>query len=135
MSIKKTLTVIGTAVSTLFLNVSIAAASAIGTSTSASLNTLATSAQNVGTGVTKAAMGVAMGVAAIGGISTYVKYQMNQDHATAKKEAVGMIIGTGALSLGLGYITQKMTAAGAVVGIVKHSAKLIAALHGMHFVS
>ena len=123
---------ISAGVATLYYTAGAAYASSI-TSASTGLTSLATSAQSTGGGISKVALELGIGVAAVGVVSTFIKYNMNHDHNTAKKEAIGMLVGTAGLSLIIGYITNKMTSVGALVGYAHTSAKVIAALHGMRF--
>ena len=122
---------IGAGVATLYYTAGAAYASSV--QATGTLANLATSAQSTGGGISKVALELGIGVAAVGVVSTFIKYNMNHDHNTAKKEAIGMLVGTAGLSLIIGYITQKMTAVGALVGYEHTSAKVIAALHGMRF--
>ena len=122
---------IGAGVATLYYTAGAAYASSV--QATGTLANLATSAQSTGGGISKVAVELGIGVAAVGVVSTFIKYNMNHDHNTAKKEAIGMLVGTAGLSLIIGYITQKMTAVGALVGYAHTSAKVIAALHGMRF--
>jgi hypothetical protein len=122
---------IGAGVATLYYTAGAAYASSV--QATGTLANLATSAQSTGGGISKVALELGIGVAAVGVVSTFIKYNMNHDHNTAKKEAIGMLVGTAGLSLIIGYITQKMTAVGALVGYAHTSAKVIAALHGMRF--
>lgn len=122
---------IGAGVATLYYTAGAAYASSV--QATGTLANLATSAQSTGGGISKVALELGIGVAAVGVVSTFIKYNMNHDHNTAKKEAIGMLVGTAGLSLIIGYIAQKMTAVGALVGYAHTSAKVIAALHGMRF--
>ena len=122
---------IGAGVATLYYTAGAAYASSV--HATGTLANLATSAQSTGGGISKVALELGIGVAAVGVVSTFIKYNMNHDHNTAKKEAIGMLVGTAGLSLIIGYITQKMTAVGALVGYAHTSAKVIVALHGMRF--